>query len=112
MSITEVSGREENFSADISIISQEPLLEMIISYRQGLADFTANAPEDINGADAFAETSYRAPRRSLESWIGPACTFAGAIAALRMAMDADRNDDTEIVSSMVKAALGYFEAPI
>jgi hypothetical protein len=99
-------------SIDISVISRDPLLELIISYRQGLSDFAANAPDERDASNEFAENSYRPHRRALESWTGGARTFAGALSALRMARDADRNDDAEIVSAMVCAALGYFETVI
>lgn len=91
-------------------LEREPLLDLIDAYRQGLTDFTANAPDDSDAANAYAERSYRPPRRDLQEWSGPALTRLGAISALRMAKDADDNDDAEIVTSMLRAALGYFDA--
>jgi hypothetical protein len=109
MSALEQSIWGQDSPEGVAIIAQEPLLELIIAYRNGLADFAAHAPEDPSASYHYAEASYRAPRNALEAWVGPARTFSGAIAALRMARDADQNDDSEIVSVMVLAALGYFE---
>lgn len=105
----EASSRDEFSASDIIENNRDPLLDFIVAYRKGLADFVSNAPEDNDGNKAYAEVSFRLPRKTLESWSSPATTFAGAISALKMAVDADKNDDVEIVSSMIRAAWGYFE---
>lgn len=89
---------------------REPLTVLIEAYRDGIADYAMNAPEDVDAAAAYAETSYRRPRIALKAWKDPAQTLYGAVDALRMANEADRNDDAEVVSVMLRAALGYFEA--
>jgi hypothetical protein len=106
----EVSSFAERHSMDRAVLAQDPLLEAIIRYRQGLHDFTINAPNDRDAAELYAEKTYRPPRRMLVAWDKAALTFVGAVSALKMANDADGNDDSEMVSAMVKAALGYFEA--
>lgn len=106
----EVSSFAERHSMDRAALAEDPLLEAIVAYRQGLSDFAAKAPEDQDSANAYAEKSYRPARRALKDWNAPAVTFVGAVSALKMAKDADLNDDSEVVSAMVKAALGYFEA--
>ncbi|MBY3162087.1 hypothetical protein HFO65_15745 [Rhizobium laguerreae] len=106
----EVSSFAERHSMDRAALAEDPLLEAIVAYRQGLSDYTAHAPEDRDSADVYAEKSYRPARRILKTWEAPAKTFVGAVSALKMAKDADLNDDSEVVSAMVKAALGYFEA--
>lgn len=88
----------------------DPILTAIEDLRAGMADYNANAPVDNDAAaDAYAEKTYRPARRSLAAWDGPALTFAGAFAALKMAKDADESDDSEIVTVMLNAAIGYFE---
>jgi hypothetical protein len=88
----------------------DPILGAIDALRVGLADYNANAPlNNDEAANAYAEKSYRHPRQALVAWDGPALTFAGAYAALKMAKDADESDDAEIVRVMINAAIGYFE---
>lgn len=95
---------------DSNCRQREPLTNLIEAYRDGIADFSTNAPEDAAAAAAYAETSYRLPRLALKAWKDPAQTLYGAVDALRMANEADQNDDAEVVSVMLRAALGYFEA--
>lgn len=106
----EASSFAERHATDHAALSEDPLIEAIARYRQGMANFAANAPDDLALSDAFAEKSYRPARRALVDWNKPAVTFAGAVSALKMAKDADLNDDSELVSAMVKASLAYFEA--
>lgn len=89
--------------------ARDPLLDLINAYRSGVSDFIANAPEDQHAANIYAENSYRPSRRRLVGWDSPALTLDGAVSAIKMARDADQNDDAEIVSAMVKAACRYFE---
>jgi hypothetical protein len=83
---------------------------MINAYRNGMADYGRNAPEEDCRAEAYADASYRPSRIALKTWSDPATTLYGAVHALRMANEADQNDDAEIVSVMIRAALGYFDA--
>jgi hypothetical protein len=88
----------------------DPILIAIGDYRAGLADYNERAPTDNDeAATAYAENSYRPPRRILASWDSPALTFEGAVSALKMAKDADNDDDAQVVSAMIRAASGYFE---
>lgn len=88
----------------------DPILTAIDDLRAGMAEYNANAPvDDDEAANAYAEKTYRQPRRYLAAWDGPALTFAGAFAALKMAKEADDSDDSEIVTVMLSAAIGYFE---
>lgn len=106
----EASGFAERYTMDHPAIAEDPLLEAIVRYRQGVSDFASKAPDDRGLSDAVAEKSYRPARRALVAWKKPATTFVGAVSALKMAKDADLNDDADLVSAMVNAALGYFEA--
>lgn len=95
---------------DSALGEPDPLIELIRAYKRSMADYIKNAPDDWEAANAYAEKSFRLSRQRLKAWDAPAATFRGAVSALRMAKDADLNDDAEVVSSMVKAALGYFDA--
>lgn len=106
----QASSFAERYTMDHAALAEDPLLEAIVRYRQGMSDFAANAPDDRGLSDALAEKSYRPARRVLVDWNKPATTFVGAVSALKMAKDADQNDDADLVSAMVNAALGYFEA--
>lgn len=88
---------------------QEPLVNLIEAYRSAIADYSRNAPDDAEIAAVYAEASYRKPRIALTAWKDPAMTLYGAVHALRLAHEADQNDDSEMVSVMLKAALGYFD---
>lgn len=87
----------------------DPLLDMISAYRDGLADFNQNAPEDDAGASAYADATYMPPLRKLICWTGPAATNAGAVSALKLAEEANRNREPLIVAPMIQAALLYFQ---
>lgn len=87
----------------------DPICHAINNFREGFADYSANAPEDDAEASVYAEISYRPPRRVLLSWSAPAVTREGAVAALKLAKEAVENDDHDIVLPMVKAALAYLE---
>lgn len=92
--------------------TSDPLVDLIDAYRKGMTDYCQNAPEDAHLAAAYAEDTYKGPRTALQTWSDPAKTLYGAVYALRMAQEADQNDDAEVVSAMLKASLGYFEAAI
>ena len=89
----------------------DPLVDAIRAYRAGLAEFNANAPEDDDEADAYAEVSYGPPLNVLKKWERPAQTRTGALEALRLI--ADENKDfarNPVVGSLLAAALAYLEA--
>ena len=46
----------------------DPLLDAIQAFRAGLADYSANAPDDNDEADAYVEMSYGPPMEVLEEW--------------------------------------------
>jgi hypothetical protein len=87
----------------------DPLLDMITAYRNGLADFNANAPEDNDGANAYGEISWLPPFKALENWTAPATTREGAIAALRLAVEEGAHSYAEFIHPLTTAALAYFE---
>lgn len=89
----------------------DPLLDLIQAYRAGLVDFRENAPEDDDGANAYADETYCPPMIALESWKAPAKTRASALSALTLAKEAHCAGDGSLVGPMISAALSYFEAP-
>lgn len=88
---------------------EDPLIPAIKAFREGMADYNANAPEDDALAKAYASVSYIVPRMVLVEWALPARTPGGAVAALRLAKEAERDDDLAIVRPMIGAALRYLE---
>lgn len=93
-----------------SKIFDDPIAEAIAVFRAAMADFRANAPDDNAGADAYASRSYRAPLCILERWELPAVSRAGALDALRLAVDAEADGDYVLVGPMLRAGLAYFES--
>lgn len=88
----------------------DPILSAIESFRAGLEDYNKNAPTDSDiEANSYAEISYRGPLRVIQEWKMPAQSSDGAIAALRLAVQADQDGDYSLVGPMVAAALSYFE---
>lgn len=87
------------------------LLALIVSYRRGLEDFIANAPEDDDeAANAYADSSYFGPMLAIENWKGPAKTREGAIAAIKLAREASENGDRCLVDPLLSAAEGYLKS--
>lgn len=101
--------RNSNGSNTLAACEIDPLIGAINAMKAGLADYNANAPEDDDAARAYAEISYRPPRRVIERWKRPAISIDGAVSALRLARDADRDDDGLIVTAMLSAALAFFD---
>ena len=87
----------------------DPICLAISKFRVGFADYDANAPDDDRLAKAYAEVTFRPPRRAIVEWKSPAKTKEGAIAALMLARDADENDDHDMVGPLLKAALAFLE---
>jgi len=97
--------------AAVPVEHPDPLLDAIRAFREGLADYNANAPQDDAAAEAYAEMSYVPPMAVLEEWEEPATTRRGALEALRLI--AEENDDfaaSPVVGPLLAAALAYFEA--
>lgn len=97
-------------SRDISAdILDDPILELILGLQEKIADYNANAPGDDDGANRYAERSYRPALAAVRRWTSPARTRRGALAALRLARDAVNDGDQELAAAMIRAALAYFE---
>jgi hypothetical protein len=90
----------------------DPLLVAIENLKAGMQDYNDNAPMQTDeDANAYAAISYRGPLRIIERWKQPARSNEGAIAALKLAIQADKDGDYTIVGPMLAAALAYFEQP-
>lgn len=88
----------------------DPIVNAVAAYRAGLADFNANAPEDDNGANAYAEVSWKPPMDALVRWQHPADTRAGAIVALKFALsEMEEFEDPRTAPPMIRAALAYLD---
>ncbi|MDL2401587.1 hypothetical protein [Rhizobium mayense] len=91
----------------------DPLLDAINAYWAGIDDFNLNAPEDDDGANAYAGVSYGPPMRVLEEWNEPARTLEGALTALKIALrDSKGVHGSDAAEKMILAAIGYLEAVI
>jgi hypothetical protein len=88
---------------------KDPLLDLIKAYKAGIDEFNLNAPEDDAGANAYAGMTYMPPLKALMAWTAPAATSAGAVAALKLAQQANRDREVMIVAPMLQAAILYFE---
>lgn len=87
----------------------DPLGETIAAYYAGLEDFYASAPEDDEGADAYAAISYAPPMEQIMAWTEPATSRHSAIAALRLVVSSLALGETYVAAPMALAALGFFE---
>jgi len=92
-----------------ALAAQDPLVEAISAYRFSMNDYNKNAPDDDAEASEYATASYKPRLRIIEDWGNPAQTREGAVAALRLARDADDRGEYGIVTPMIGAALAYFE---
>lgn len=92
--------------------TEDPIIEAIVEFRSALEHYNASAPSENRGAEIYAEMTYRRPRRVIEDWKAGARTRRGAVEALKLADDADRDGDYVIVGPMVRAALTFLESTI
>ncbi|XEN29760.1 hypothetical protein M728_000357 [Ensifer sp. WSM1721] len=99
-------------AAAARMTEDDPILKAIVDFRSALEDYNANAPSQDSGAEIYAERTYRRPRRVIVNWETGARTRRGAVEALKLANDADRDGDYVIIGPMVRAALSYLENTI
>jgi len=96
-----------------SVGQPDPIIAAIDAYRLGLATFNAT-PSDIVEADddAVIARTYGPPMAVLDAWDRPAVTFAGALAALKLAREEmDANQASSIADRMLAAALAFLDRP-
>lgn len=98
------TGHEEKSQ----MTNSSSLMGTINAYRHALKDFNRNAPDDNEGAEAYADVSYGPYLERLTSWDQPATTHVEAMEALRLSLaDADGVYGCPAAQKMVAAALGY-----
>jgi hypothetical protein len=86
----------------------DPLLEAIDEYRAGLAIYNASDVEDETPeAEALVAATWG--KLYFAEAVPPATTQAGAVDALRCALDENALID-DFAERMLRAALAYFEA--
>ncbi|MDE4620631.1 hypothetical protein [Sinorhizobium meliloti] len=84
----------------------DPLLAAIKAYRDGMAAYNAAPADD----EETVERTYGAPLDVLMDWEEPAQTREGAMAALRLALQEEREfKAAPLATAMLQAALDYFE---
>lgn len=95
---------------DENIRCADPILEAVNRLQAAMADYNSNAPMHSNdAANAYAMLTYAEPLMIIREWRLPARSMEGAIAALRMAKQADEDGDYTIVGPMLTAALAYLD---
>jgi len=105
-----VIQRWERGTSAVHVAAIDPLLKAVRDYESALADYNANSPSGNEKANAYADETYAPAMRILQNWSKPALSRAGALAALRVACkEAQDFQTTEMIPSMLDAALGYFE---
>jgi hypothetical protein len=87
----------------------DPLFEAIAYYRDGMREFNALDDQAIED-DVNSDRLIFSRLKVIEEWKNPATSFAGAIAALRVAKEETTFfEATPAVRPLIEAALGYFE---
>ncbi|MGO4619014.1 hypothetical protein [Ensifer sp. 2TAB8] len=87
--------------------ARDPIQDAIEAYRDGLAAYNSAPGED----DETIDRTYGPPLDVLTDWEQPAQTREGAMAALRLALEEERQfKGLPLSLSMLKAALAYFES--
>lgn len=90
--------------------TDDSLRATITAYRNALADYRDNAPDDDEGANAYAEAGYIPLGRMLAEWSDPIEDSATAIEAIRLASaDADGCRGCPAEARMMSLALAYFD---
>lgn len=87
---------------------KDTLLTAIESFKLSMAAYEAHPGAGTDAENAVIEETYGPALRTLQQWSAPAETRAGALAALELAsQDLEHSLDGELVTAMVRAALGY-----
>ncbi|MDK1386341.1 hypothetical protein QN224_13075 [Sinorhizobium sp. 8-89] len=77
-----------------------------------MAVFKREESAEDDETDALAAATYRPARLVIQGWARPAVSHAGALEALRLAREAERDGDYRIVAPMLKAAFDYLETAL
>jgi len=90
----------------IGIAAYDPILTVLNDYRDGWRLFCA-APDEEAGE---LHHLWREPHNILADWNSGCTTRAGALAALRVALEEEESGDSPVTAPMMRAALDYFES--
>ncbi|KNY35576.1 hypothetical protein [Agrobacterium sp. SUL3] len=94
----------------LAVAPQDPLLDTIKGFRDGLAAFSAIPGDQITGAneDGLVEATYGRWLVKLDDWDEPAGSVEGAIEAIKLMQDQDVFVDV-VGKSMARAVLSFLE---
>ena len=84
----------------------EVLLKTIYTYRAGWNAYLAASLDDDD-----APQNFKPALGALEQWNAPAATREEAIEALRLAAEFYAAGSSDVIRSMLKASLAYFDTP-
>lgn len=92
-------------------VEPDPFLALDAAYRQSLADYEAMDMPTWAAEEAGAEATYRPHYRRLRDAPPTPTTFAGALAAVRLAFDEEDTcgHDEDFTINTLRAALAYFD---
>jgi hypothetical protein len=93
--------------------ADDPLAAAIRDYREGPAAYNAIKEKDWplhGGEDAVIQKTYGVVLNVVRDWDRPATSREGALAALRLALEENQGLGEPLISSMIAAALPFFEA--
>ncbi|MFQ6158883.1 hypothetical protein [Sinorhizobium meliloti] len=95
-------------SEALDYIGGDPILAAIKAYRDGMAAYNAD-PGQGEDAETVMRT-YAIPHQVLEDWTLPAQTRQGALEALLLAVEEEREcGASHLTLPLMSAALAYFE---
>ncbi|MDW9632142.1 hypothetical protein GOA75_20085 [Sinorhizobium meliloti] len=93
-------------SEALEYVGGDPIRAAIKAYRAGLAAYNTAAGED----DETVMRTYGVPHQVLEDWTLPAQTREGALEALQLAVEEERDcGASHLTLPLMSAALAYFE---
>ena len=108
---TAIRGLAAGVAAGFVLSEHDPILDAVQAFRDGLADYSANAPVDDHLTGAYAQATYIPPMQTLQAWDQPIKTKQGALAALETAMDeAEQHDNGPVEAAMMRAVREFLKA--
>ncbi|MEY9098864.1 hypothetical protein ABIA24_001773 [Sinorhizobium fredii] len=93
-------------------VSVDPLIGAIAVFRRQMALFNRQALIEEAELEALADKTYRPPLAVITAWTMPALSREGAVAALKLAEEALRDNDQALTGAMLKAAIAFLDKEI
>lgn len=88
----------------------DALVSVVLAFQQAQIDFHALTPCSDDIANAFADDHMAPAMRAVENWTAPAISHAGAVAAIRLALEeAEGFESSSLIPPLLRAALAYLE---